>query len=65
MTTDYQRLRAISDALERDRHEPDKVLCYVADMRRLSDDMDAAREPLRRALRDAPHDRAVMPGLDR
>lgn len=31
-----ERIREIADRLERDRREPDKVLCYVQDLRRLA-----------------------------
>lgn len=30
------RLETLADQLERDRREPDKVLCYVLDLRRLA-----------------------------
>lgn len=33
------RLALLADRLERDRKEPDKVLCYVLDMRRLAREM--------------------------
>ena len=33
-------LREIADALERDRHEPDKVLCYVQSLRRMATDQE-------------------------
>ena len=39
----WRRLEQISERLERDRREPDKVLCYVRDLERLSREMREAQ----------------------
>ena len=39
----FEALQKIADGLERDRREPDKVLCYVLSLRRLAVDIRDGR----------------------
>lgn len=41
-STVVERIREIADQFERDRREPDKVLCAVQNLRRLATDIEAA-----------------------
>ena len=54
MTKDVvARMREIADQFERDRREPDKVLCAVQNLRRLATDIEAEGMPGYRGVNGA------------